>query len=225
MKTMADRSPAPEEPQTNGGAEEAGDEEEEDESPFTPPKGPKIIPWLLSLPFIVLFKLTIPDCSKERWKKWYAVSFLSSILWIAVISYLMVEFGIKLGRCLHFSTNVMGLTLLAAGTSVPDALSSITVAKMGKGNMAVSNAIGSNVFDILLGLGLPWLLSGVLVRHKPLPISTEGIVTYVCMLFGVLIVFLLMIRSTNWILKVWQGYVLFGVYIGFGCVSLVIDRS
>ena len=53
---------------------------------------------------------------------------------------------------------LMGLTIVAAGTSVPDAISSVVVAKSGEGDMAVSNAIGSNVFDILLGLGLPFLL-------------------------------------------------------------------
>ena len=51
----------------------------------------------------------------------------------------------------------MGLTLLAAGTSVPDLLSSVIVARMGEGDMAVSSSIGSNIFDILVGLPLPWL--------------------------------------------------------------------
>jgi Ca2+/Na+ antiporter len=44
----------------------------------------------------------------------------------------------------------------SAGVSVPDALSSIAVIKEGLGDMAVSNAVGSNVFDILICLGLPW---------------------------------------------------------------------
>ena len=57
---------------------------------------------------------------------------------------------------LHFkicTPVVMGTTVLAAGTSIPDALSSIAVAKDGLANMAVANAVGSNVFDIWLGLG------------------------------------------------------------------------
>ena len=53
----------------------------------------------------------------------------------------------------------MGITFLAAGTSVPDTIASVMVARNGYGDMAVSNSIGSNVFDILLGLGLPWFLS------------------------------------------------------------------
>ena len=62
------------------------------------------------------------------------------------------------------STVVMGTTVLAAGTSIPDALSSISVAKDGYADMAVANAVGSNVFDIWLGLGLPWLLLSLLAE-------------------------------------------------------------
>jgi len=52
----------------------------------------------------------------------------------------------------------MGLTVLAAGTSIPDAMGSIAVAKQGEGDMAVANALGSNIFDILVGLGVPWTI-------------------------------------------------------------------
>ena len=67
----------------------------------------------------------------------------------------MVTWASKLGCMLNIHPAIMGCTLLAAGTSVPDAIGSLLVAKHGQGDMAVSNAIGSNVFDILLGLGLP----------------------------------------------------------------------
>lgn len=52
----------------------------------------------------------------------------------------------------------MGLTFLAAGTSVPEAVSSVIVTNQGQGGMGISNSIGSNTFDILLCLGLPWLV-------------------------------------------------------------------
>jgi|EP01046_Picozoa_sp_COSAG06_P032372 Ca2+/Na+ antiporter len=50
----------------------------------------------------------------------------------------------------------MGLTFLAAGTSVPDLLTSVIVARQGHGDMAVSSSIGSNIFDVLVGLPFPW---------------------------------------------------------------------
>lgn len=52
----------------------------------------------------------------------------------------------------------MGLTFLAAGTSVPEAVSSVLVTNQGHGAMGISNSIGSNTFDILLCLGLPWFV-------------------------------------------------------------------
>eukprot|EP01004_Peranema_trichophorum_P002562 NODE_1610_length_1885_cov_252.028944_g1360_i0.p1 GENE.NODE_1610_length_1885_cov_252.028944_g1360_i0~~NODE_1610_length_1885_cov_252.028944_g1360_i0.p1 ORF type:complete len:561 (-),score=76.51 NODE_1610_length_1885_cov_252.028944_g1360_i0:148-1830(-) len=182
--------------------------------------------YVLSWPFIILFKYTIPDCKSDRWKKYYMLSFFVSIFWIAAISYIMVEFGIKMGRCFHLSTNLMGLTVLAAGTSVPDCLCSMLVAKNGQGNMAVSNAIGSNVFDILLGLGLPWLLSGTVVRPGiALPISTEGLLAYTLMLFAVLFIFLGLVRFSKWSLKVWHGYVFFVVYGIYCVVAISIDKK
>ena len=66
----------------------------------------------------------------------------------------------------------MGLTLLAAGTSVPDLITSVLVAKEGKGDMAVSSSIGSNLFDVTVGLPLPWLLFTV-INGKDMQVSLE----------------------------------------------------
>lgn len=52
----------------------------------------------------------------------------------------------------------MGLTFLAAGTSVPEAVSSVIVTNQGHGAMGISSSISSNTFDILLCLALPWFI-------------------------------------------------------------------
>ncbi|XP_075264623.1 sodium/potassium/calcium exchanger 3-like [Convolutriloba macropyga] len=78
-----------------------------------------------------------------------------SVVWIAVCSFAMVFMVGRAGCSMTIDSFVMGLILVAIGTSVPDALSSVIVARDGFGDMAVSNAIGSNVFDINLGIGLP----------------------------------------------------------------------
>lgn len=56
------------------------------------------------------------------------------------------------------------MIIILAGVSVPDALSSIAVIKEGYGDMAVSNAVGSNVFDILICLGLPWFIQTAIIQ-------------------------------------------------------------
>ena len=43
-------------------------------------------------------------------------------------------------------------------SSIPDCIASLVVAKEGRGDMAIANAVGSNIFDIWLGLGAPWMI-------------------------------------------------------------------
>jgi len=116
------------------------------------------IMFVLSFPWSFVFAMTVPNCGKEHLKKFFIVSFLLSVLWIAICSFAMVFMVGRAGCAMTIDSFVMGLILVAIGTSVPDALSSVIVARDGFGDMAVSNAIGSNVFDINLGVGLPSLI-------------------------------------------------------------------
>lgn len=92
----------------------------------------------------------------------------------------------------------MGLTFLAAGMSVPEAVSSVIVTKQGHGSMGISNSLGSNVFDILLCLGLPWLIKaaffpavpndhGVIINSRGLAYSAISLLST---LFGLYVTFL-----------------------------------
>merc|ERR1712070_1197755 len=75
--------------------------------------------------------------------------------------------GTTIGCVFGIPDAVMGLTFLAAGTSVPDLLTSVVVAKQGRGDMAVSSSIGSNIFDVLIGLPLPWLTYALINEITP----------------------------------------------------------
>ena len=54
-----------------------------------------------------------------------------------------------------------GLIAIAIGAEIPDTIQSVAMAKRGYGSMAVSNAIGSQIINILIGLGLPWFFLGL----------------------------------------------------------------
>jgi Ca2+/Na+ antiporter len=75
-------------------------------------------------------------------KKYFALTFAISIFWIMIFSYLMVWWATVVGKTVGISDAVMGLTFLAAGTSVPDLITSVLVARQGHGDMAVSSSIG-----------------------------------------------------------------------------------
>merc|ERR1719169_239713 len=123
----------------------------------------------------------------------------------------MVDFGERAGCIIGVPDTIMGLIVLAAGTSVPDCIASIIVAKEGFGDMAVANAVGSNTFDILLGLGLPWLLK-TLFSGEPIEVPTESLQESIAILAFCLVSYLLMIRLNNWQLTRSLGFVLLGFY-------------
>lgn len=177
-----------------------------------------IVPWKL------LYKITVVDCSKDGLKKWWPVTFSIAILWIMVISFGMVEATRLSGCFIGIPSAVMGLTFLAAGTSVPDALASVSVARNGFGNMAVSNAIGSNVFDIFLGLGLPWFIAGLALEEGVSTITVSPpslIIGPIAVLFVVIVVLVLLLMFMKWRLSRKVGYVLFGLYGLFIIYSLL----
>jgi len=140
-----------------------------------------------------------------------------------VLSYFMVTLMEKIGCAWGISSFIMGITFLAMGTSVPDALGSIAVAKEGEGDMAVSNAIGSNVFDICIGLGLPWVIATAIDGEgKAIKAATESIVASATILFLVVVVlFVSLFVSTHpetgqrFCLYPMVGYILFASYAAF----------
>jgi len=142
-----------------------------------------------------------------------------SNLWIGLLSYFMVTWASQVGCLWGIHPAVMGVTVLAAGTSVPDAIGSLLVAQQGKGDMAVSNAIGSNVFDILLGLGLPWMLSG-LIFGTGVPVDASGLLPMSIILFSTLVAVYLVMALGGFKLTKFVGFVFFSFYFLFVAYNL-----
>jgi len=148
--------------------------------------------WYVQLPLTILTVITVPDCRKRGKEHLFVISFLCSVFWICLYSYVMVWMITIIGTTFGIPDTVMGLTFIAAGVSVPDALSGIAVVKEGHGDMAVSNAIGSNVFDILVCLGVPWFIKTVIqdpgstvkVVHRGILYSTFTLFSTVVFLIG-----------------------------------------
>ncbi len=185
-----------------------------------------LLGWLtlpLFLPWQLLFRWTIVKCDTEKTRKWWWLTFLTSIFWIMAVSYAMVEAARLAGCFIGIPSSVMGLTVLAAGTSVPDALASVAVARDGFGDMAVSNAIGSNVFDILIGLGLPWFIGGLAKgQAQAVTVDPLGLVVIpIAILFAIIVVLVAVLALMKWKLSRPLGYVLFVMYAGFLTYSLL----
>ncbi|MGB0671503.1 MAG: calcium/sodium antiporter [Rhodospirillales bacterium] len=98
------------------------------------------------------------------WKAWLA--FLAGLAGILVGSDLLVKGGTEIARIFGVSEEVIGLTLIAFGTSLPELAASVVAAFRGHADVAIGNVVGSNIFNILLVLGV----AGVAV---PLPVPAQ----------------------------------------------------
>ena len=193
-------------------------------SRLTPPDGlyAKLL-WAFTLPSIILFYITIPDCRKKTWRKFYLVTFTIAVLWMALLSYFLVWMVAIIGYTYTIPESVMGMTFLAAGSSLPDAIASLVVAKQGSGDMAVSNCIGSNVFDMLC-LGIPWLVkSAFLQPDQPVVIQSENIFFTSAMLIGSILCTVLLIHLNKWLLNVRVGIGFLAMYFLFLIVATYIE--
>ncbi|XP_059490722.1 probable sodium/potassium/calcium exchanger CG1090 [Neocloeon triangulifer] len=191
--------------------------EMEETDPFVIPEGTvNRCLWAITLPIHALCKATTPDCRKEKHRDKYAVTFFMSMVWISFFSYIMVWMITVIGSTLGIPDTVMGLTFVAAGVSVPDALSSLAVVKEGYGDMAVSNAVGSNVFDILICLGLPWFLQTAIISPgSTVTVISKGLTYSTLSLLSTVAFLIIATHMNGWKLDRKYGWILMAWYLFF----------
>jgi len=178
-------------------------DEADDSSQMSEPEKGQIAGWhhLEALVEAVLRRITGAPDKNFLW------AFIVSIALIVALSYVLVESTIVFSAGIGIPPVIVALTLLAAGTSAPDLMASVDVAREGRGGMAVANAVGSNTFDLLVGLALPWTialsllgLSGIDVGAGDLWTSIGILVATTLVLFGFLWTERGLSRREGWVL-------------------------
>jgi len=170
---------------------------------------------LLLLGFVVFMTYTLRLAKKHDeeheeeirthnpvWKN--ALYIVGGLLLLLVGSNVFVDHASNLALSLGISEGVVGLTVVAGGTSLPELATSVVAARKGQSAIAIGNVIGSNVFNILLILGLTATIS---------PMQIEGITTIdmAVMLISVTLVWLF--SFTRFTVERWEGAVLVGGYL------------
>ena len=125
---------------------------------------------------------------------------------LVVGSNVFVDHASNLAFALGISEAVVGLTVVAGGTSLPELATSVVAARKGQSAIAIGNVIGSNVFNILMILGL----TGVIC-----PLEIEGItlVDQAVMLVSIVLVWLF--SRTLYTVERWEGALLVGGYLAY----------
>jgi Ca2+/Na+ antiporter len=140
---------------------------------------------------------------------------IASILSLSVGSYAMAASLEELSHELNIPETIVGATISAAGTSLPNLISSQCAARLGLGNMAISNVMGSNTFNILVGLGIPWMIYTIVfgVAYSELP--SNGIDESMIVMTASLLMFILMVLKSGFKLFLWHAYLFCVMYVLF----------
>ncbi|HMO52004.1 MAG TPA: calcium/sodium antiporter [Kiritimatiellia bacterium] len=114
--------------------------------------------------------------------------------------------AVALARRAGLSEAVIGITIVAAGTSLPELATSVVAAARKHADIAVGNVVGSNIFNLLGILGLPAMVK---------PFSAFGMVTTDFLVMAVTAVVLFPLAATGFTLKRWEGALLFAGYVAY----------
>ncbi|KFQ56729.1 PREDICTED: sodium/potassium/calcium exchanger 1 [Nestor notabilis] len=212
--------------ESSSDSDEDSSDDDENEEPLSlewPETRKKQAIYLFLFPIVFPLWSTLPDVRNPDSKKFFVITFFGSILWIAVFSYLMVWWAHQVGETIGISEEIMGLTILAAGTSIPDLITSVIVARKGLGDMAVSSSVGSNIFDITVGLPVPWFLYSIFNGLNPVAVSSNGLFCAIVLLFLMLLFVIISIAACKWKMNKLLGLTMFALYFVFLIISVMLE--
>lgn len=149
------------------------------------------------------------------------LGFFISILVIGALCWRLVSEAIFVSSALGIPPVLVGLTVIAGATSLPDLLSSIAASRRGRGEQALANAIGSNVFDISIGLCVPWVLAIGLFSAR-VRVGVEKLSESIAVLVCTVLLFMLLALRKGGIGKR-EGAVLLVTYVSYIVYLAVAD--
>lgn len=125
----------------------------------------------------------------------------------------LVDGAIEIASSIGMSQAVVGLTIVAVGTSLPELATSVMAALKKEGDIAIGNVVGSNIFNILCILGITAMI---------LPVSQGGITTIDILLMLGLTLLLLPILRSGYIVSRIEGGVLLTIYIVYTAYLVLV---
>ena len=141
---------------------------------------------------------------------------LAGLALLIVGGKLIVEGAVNAAARLHISESIIGATIVAVGTSIPELATSTVAAYRKNPDIAVGNVVGSNIFNIFFILGISAVI-------KPLPVQANDILHITAALTGSAILFVCMFTGKRKILDRWEGALLLLGYIAY--LYLVMARG
>ncbi|MBP1539672.1 MAG: calcium/sodium antiporter [Prevotella sp.] len=144
---------------------------------------------------------------KKNYSIWKSIALVAAgLLFLIVGSNVFVDHAVEVARKLNVSDAIIGLTIVAGGTSMPELATSIVAARKGNSGIAIGNVLGSNVFNILFilsitGLVCPMTISGIT------PVDMAMLVGSVTLLW--------LFAASKLRIERWEAFVLLAIFIAY----------
>lgn len=170
---------------------------------------------ILCLTFLVIYVVymvwsgqdDLPDGETKPKLDWYVFpALLLSVVFIWFSADYNVEAIIKLAELFNIGTEVITLSAVALGTSLPELFVSVTAIRRGNADIAVGNILGSNVFNIFAVMGIPSLFGTLAISEVIVSFSLP------IMLLGTVLYYIIVLSKK---IRLWQGVILLFAYISF----------
>lgn len=162
-------------------------------------------------------KESLDNSTKSKWTKNISLILIGLAL-LVIGSGWLVDGAVSFAKSLGVSELIVGLTIVAAGTSLPEVVTSIIAALHGERDIAVGNVVGSNIFNIMCVLGLTSVIA-----PDGIAVSTAVIGFDIPVMIGVALA-CLPIFFTGHLISRKEGFLLLGYYVAY-TLYLVLAAS
>jgi len=153
----------------------------------------------------------IPTMSVRR----IVIYILVGMVALVVGGKLVIEGAVSLAETIGMSERVIGLTVIALGTSLPELVTSVVAALRKQPDLSVGNIVGSNILNVFMVLGISAII-------RPLPFSGESLFDAGFNILITLLLFLFMFVGRKHMLERWQGIgfvVMYVVFMGYSVLN------
>ena len=140
---------------------------------------------------------------------WQSVAFiLIGLVGLTLGGKWIVDGAVLLAKSIGMSEAVIGLTVVAIGTSLPELATSVVAALKKQTDIAIGNVVGSNIFNIF------WIL-GLTASVQPLPFQAASNIDLLMNIFATVLLFAVMFLGKRFVIQRWQGIIMVGIYFSY----------
>ncbi|MDO9275432.1 MAG: calcium/sodium antiporter [Lutibacter sp.] len=146
------------------------------------------------------------DDIKELSRLKSVIFIIGGLLGLIIGGKWIVDGAVKIAELFHVSQSLIGLTVVAVGTSLPELATSAIAAYKKQTDIAIGNIVGSNIFNIF------WIL-GISALIRPLPFSANNDLDIIMTIFSSALLFLIMFVGKKHTIEKWQGILMVMIYV------------